>query len=122
VGIQGTVLIQNAKELTDYSRSEEDKLAQLIQGVADSGATVVVAGAAIGEMAMHFIEKHGIMAIRCVVQLCKKGSYIDSGVTLLTGMCPRHEGLVDQGPYTVLRLRSSGRVHQFVPMKMCHSS
>lgn len=61
---KGTVLIQNAKELTDYSRSEEDKLAQLIQGVADSGATVVVAGAAIGEMAMHFIEKHGIMAIR----------------------------------------------------------
>ena len=58
------MLIQSAKELTDYSRSEEDKLGHLIQSVADSGATVVVAGAAIGEMAMHFIEKAGLMAIR----------------------------------------------------------
>ena len=64
--LQGTVLIQNAKELLEYSRSEEDKLGQLIQGVVDSGATVVVAGAAIGEMAMHFIEKHGLMAIRSI--------------------------------------------------------
>lgn len=61
---KGTVLIQDAKELTEYSRSEENKLGQLIQAVADSGAKVVVAGAAIGEMAMHFIEKHGLMAIR----------------------------------------------------------
>ena len=29
-----------------------------------SGAKVVVAGNAIGEMAMHFIEKYGLMAIR----------------------------------------------------------
>lgn len=69
---QGTVLIKNAKELTDYSRSEEDKLGQLIQSLADSGATVVVAGAAIGEMAMHFIEKHGLMAIRCTPYLTQR--------------------------------------------------
>lgn len=61
---QGTVLIHNAQELTDYSRSEEDKLAALIQGIADSGATVVAAGSAIGEMAMHFLEKQGIMVLR----------------------------------------------------------
>ena len=62
--VQGTVLIRSAEELTAYSRSEEAKLEQLIQLVADSGASVVVAGAAIGEMAMHFIEKAGLMALR----------------------------------------------------------
>lgn len=61
---KGTVLIKSAQELTDYSRSEEAKLEELIKGIADSGATVVAAGAAIGEMAMHFLEKHGIMVIR----------------------------------------------------------
>ncbi len=61
---QGTVLIHNAQELTDYSRSEEDKLSSLIQGIVDSGATVVAAGAAIGEMAMHFLEKAGVMVLR----------------------------------------------------------
>jgi T-complex protein 1 subunit theta len=63
--LQGTVLIHNAQELQDYSRSEENKLAELIQGIADSGATVVAAGSSIGEMAMHFLEKHGIMVLRC---------------------------------------------------------
>lgn len=45
-------------------RSEEDKLEQYIKAVADSGAKVVVSGGSIGEMAMHFIEKYGLMAIR----------------------------------------------------------
>ncbi len=62
--LQGTVLIRSAAELEGYSRSEEDRLEALIKGIADSGARVVVAGSAIGEMALHFVEKHGMMALR----------------------------------------------------------
>lgn len=62
--MQGTVLLRNAEELQSYSRSEEDRMEQLIKGIADSGAKVVVAGSAIGEMAMHFVEKYGLMAVR----------------------------------------------------------
>ena len=62
--LQGTVLLRNAEELQSYSRSEEDRMEQLIKGIADSGAKVVVAGSAIGEMAMHFVEKYGLMAVR----------------------------------------------------------
>ena len=61
---QGTVLIHSAAELEGYSRGEEDRLESLIKGIADSGARVVVAGSAIGEMALHFIEKFGMMALR----------------------------------------------------------
>lgn len=64
VHMQGTVLLRNAEELQSYSRSEEDRMEQLIKGISDSGAKVVVAGSAIGEMAMHFVEKYGLMAVR----------------------------------------------------------
>ena len=37
-----------------------------LQGIVDSGAKAVAVGAAIGEMAMHFIEKAGLMVIRCL--------------------------------------------------------
>ena len=58
------MLIKNAEELEGYSRSEEDRLEALIKGIADSGARVVAAGSAIGDMALHFIEKYGMMALR----------------------------------------------------------
>ncbi len=58
------MLIRSAEELQGYSRSEEDRLEALIKGIADSGARVVVAGSAIGDMALHFVEKYGMMAVR----------------------------------------------------------
>eukprot|EP00879_Flechtneria_rotunda_P026898 GHRR01028742.1.p1 GENE.GHRR01028742.1~~GHRR01028742.1.p1 ORF type:complete len:375 (+),score=126.23 GHRR01028742.1:701-1825(+) len=61
---KGTVLIKSAEELENYSRSEENKLQEYIKGIADSGAKVVVSGGNIGEMAMHFLEKYSLMAIR----------------------------------------------------------
>ena len=62
--LQGTVLIKSAEELESYSSSEERKLEEIIKGIADAGTRVVAAGAAIGEMAMHFIEKYKMMAVR----------------------------------------------------------
>lgn len=61
---KGTVLIKSAEELENYSRSEEDRIEEIIKGIADTGAKVVVAGSSFGEMAMHFIEKYGLMAVR----------------------------------------------------------
>ena len=62
--MQGTVLIRSAQELEGYSRSEEDKLEGIIKGIADSGARVVAAGSSFGEMALHFVEKYNMMAVR----------------------------------------------------------
>lgn len=61
---KGTVLIKSAEELESYSRTEEAQLEEYIKAIADSGAKVVASGGAIGEMAMHFIEKYGMMALR----------------------------------------------------------
>ena len=58
------MLIRTAQELESYSRSEEDRLEAIIKSIADSGARVVAAGSAFGEMALHFVEKYGMMAVR----------------------------------------------------------
>jgi T-complex protein 1 subunit theta len=61
---KGTVLIKSAKELTDFSRGEEEMLEKTIKAIADSGAKVVVSGGKIGDMAIHFLNKYGLMAVR----------------------------------------------------------
>merc|ERR1712172_255660 len=61
---KGTVLIKTAEELSTFSRGEENMLENQIKAIADSGASVVVSGGKIGEMAMHFINKYNMMAVR----------------------------------------------------------
>ena len=61
---KGTVLIHDAEELKSYARSEEEKVEKAIKEIADAGVKVVIAGGSIGEMALHYIEKMGIMAVK----------------------------------------------------------
>jgi len=61
---KGTVLIKSANELKDFSRGEESLLEQQIKAIADSGANVVVAGAKFGDLALHYCNKFGLMAVR----------------------------------------------------------
>lgn len=73
---KGTVLIKTAAELTDFSRGEENLLEKQMKAIADSGAKVVVSGGKIGDMALHFLNKYGVMAVRLtskwdVRRLCK---------------------------------------------------
>ncbi|XP_062086305.1 T-complex protein 1 subunit theta-like [Humulus lupulus] len=53
---KGTVLIHSADQLENYAKTEEAKVEELIKAVADSGAKVIVSGAAVGEMALHFFK------------------------------------------------------------------
>eukprot|EP00249_Psilotum_nudum_P010921 c22847_g1_i1 orf=498-2132(-) len=61
---KGTVLIQHAEQLENYAKTEEAKIEELIKAVADSGATVIVSGAAVGEMALHFCERYKLMVLK----------------------------------------------------------
>jgi len=61
---KGTVLIKTAEELTNFSRGEESQLENQIKAIADSGADVVVAGGKFGDMALHYINKYNMMAVR----------------------------------------------------------
>ncbi|KAK9269613.1 hypothetical protein L1049_001390 [Liquidambar formosana] len=61
---KGTVLIHSAEQLENYAKTEEAKIEELIKAVADSGAKVIVSGAAVGEMALHFCERYKLMVLK----------------------------------------------------------
>jgi len=61
---KGTVLLKSAEELKAYNDSEEDSLEKIIKSIADTGATLVVCGQSIGELALHFVEKYGMMCLK----------------------------------------------------------
>ncbi|ONM27008.1 T-complex protein 1 subunit theta [Zea mays] len=61
---KGTVLIHSAEQLENYAKTEEAKVEELIKAVADSGAKVIVSGAAVGDMALHFCERYKLMVLK----------------------------------------------------------
>ena len=61
---KGTILLTNADELENYSKSEEDKFEAFIKGLADAGIQCVIATGSMSEMAVHFFEKYKIVAIK----------------------------------------------------------
>lgn len=61
---KGTVLIKTADELMKFSRGEESLLENQIKAIAESGASVVVAGGKFGDMALHYMNKYDLMAVR----------------------------------------------------------
>jgi len=61
---KGTVLLKSAEELEGYSRSEEDRMEQIIKDIAETGAKVIVSGSAVSDMALHFCTRYNLMVIR----------------------------------------------------------
>ncbi|KIV89823.1 T-complex protein 1, theta subunit [Exophiala mesophila] len=61
---KGTVLLKNAQEMMDFSKGEESQLEAAIKELYDSGLRVVVAGSTVGELALHYLNRFGILVIK----------------------------------------------------------
>eukprot|EP00761_Pharyngomonas_kirbyi_P003334 gb/GECH01003338.1/.p1 GENE.gb/GECH01003338.1/~~gb/GECH01003338.1/.p1 ORF type:complete len:540 (+),score=137.37 gb/GECH01003338.1/:1-1620(+) len=61
---KGTVLIESADQLVEYNKSEEAAMEEIIRGLHDAGVNVVVSGGSFGELALHFLERYGMMAVK----------------------------------------------------------
>ncbi|KAL9002722.1 MAG: hypothetical protein Q9188_004360 [Gyalolechia gomerana] len=61
---KGTVLLHNAKEMLDFTKGEESQLESTIKELHDSGLRVVVAGSTVGELALHYLNRFGILVIK----------------------------------------------------------
>jgi T-complex protein 1 subunit theta len=61
---KGTVLLKSAEELLNYNRSEEKKMEETIAAIAGCGVNVVIAHGSISDMAMHFLDKFGLMVLK----------------------------------------------------------
>eukprot|EP00163_Fabomonas_tropica_P028209 TRINITY_DN569_c0_g1_i1.p1 TRINITY_DN569_c0_g1~~TRINITY_DN569_c0_g1_i1.p1 ORF type:complete len:535 (+),score=215.98 TRINITY_DN569_c0_g1_i1:284-1888(+) len=61
---KGTILLKSAAELKNYNKSEEDHIEGLVQELASRGVKCVVSGSGFGEMALHFLNKYKICAVK----------------------------------------------------------
>jgi T-complex protein 1 subunit theta len=61
---KGTVLLKSSKELYDFSKGEEAQMENTIKELKDSGLRVVVAGSTVGELALHYLNRAGILVIK----------------------------------------------------------
>lgn len=61
---KGTVLMKNAEDLLNFSTGEEKHMEKIFQELADSGLNVLVAGSTVGELALHYLNRHNILVVK----------------------------------------------------------
>ncbi|KAK5730850.1 T-complex protein 1 subunit theta [Elasticomyces elasticus] len=61
---KGTVLLKSSKELFEFTKGEEHQMENTIKELHDSGMRVVVAGGPVGELALHYLNRAGILVIK----------------------------------------------------------
>ncbi|KAI1505412.1 T-complex protein 1 subunit theta [Biscogniauxia marginata] len=61
---KGTVLLHNAQEMIDFTKGEEAQLESAIKELHDVGLRVVIAGSTVGELALHYLNRYGILVIK----------------------------------------------------------
>jgi len=61
---KGVFRFNNADQLLNFSKEEENTIDEIVKGIANSGAKVVIAGGAISEMCLHFLERYKLMVVK----------------------------------------------------------
>ncbi|KAJ2917725.1 hypothetical protein MD484_g2687, partial [Candolleomyces efflorescens] len=61
---KGTVLIKNAEEMLNFTSGEEKHLEKIFKEIADSGVKVIIAGATVGELALHYLNRLNIAVLK----------------------------------------------------------
>lgn len=61
---KGTVLIQNANELLNYSKGEEELAEKFVQKLVNANINVVVCGGSVADIVLHFMDKYKIMVVK----------------------------------------------------------
>ena len=58
------MLINNAQELMNFSKGEEDMMEAQVKAIQETGANVVVTGGKVADMALHYANKYKLMVVR----------------------------------------------------------
>ncbi|XP_053561962.1 T-complex protein 1 subunit theta isoform X2 [Bombina bombina] len=95
---KGTVLINNAQELMNFSKGEEHLMEEQVKAIADAGANIVVTGGKVADMALHYANKYNLMLVRLnskfdLRRLCKTVSA--TALPRLTPPTPEEMGHCD---------------------------
>jgi len=85
---KGTVVMSNAEDLLTYNKGEEQLMEEHIRGIKESGADVIVSGGSISEMAMHFIDRYKLMAVKITSKFELRRICRATGATALVRLGP----------------------------------
>lgn len=109
---KGTVLLKSADELLAFSKDEEASIETQIKALADAGINVIVSGGKVSEMALHFLNKYKIMAVRLMSKfdLRRVAKTVDA-VVLPKIRVPTHEEI---GACDSLYIDEIGETHVVV--------
>lgn len=71
-----TWLVTSADQLEGFQKAQEDQMERVVKDIKESGTDVVVVHGKIGELAMHFLERYGLMVVKLnskfdVMRICK---------------------------------------------------
>jgi len=61
---KGTVLLNTAEELTNFTKGEEDQMEELMKGIKNAGVNAIVVGGSISDIGQHFANKYDILTIK----------------------------------------------------------
>ena len=61
---KGTALIETAEELLNYSKKDEEVMEGIIKKIAETGVNVIIGNANFGDLALHYLNRYGIMAVK----------------------------------------------------------
>ncbi|KIO23225.1 hypothetical protein M407DRAFT_244862 [Tulasnella calospora MUT 4182] len=95
---KGTVLLKNAEEMLNFTTGEEKHVSKILTEIADSGVKVIVAGAGVGELALHFLDRLGIAVIKVLNKFDLRRLCRVVGATPLARLgapTPEEAGMVD---------------------------
>lgn len=85
---KGTVLIKNAGELMNFSKDEEKQMEKYFTEIAQTGVKVVVTGSGIGELALHFMNRLGLLVIKILSKFELRRLAKVTGATVMTRLGP----------------------------------
>lgn len=95
---KGTVLLKNADELLGFSKGEEQHLEKIIEEIAATGVKCIIAGNQVGELALHYLNRHGIVVLKVLSKFDLRRLSRVVGATPLTRLgppTPEEMGFVD---------------------------
>merc|ERR1719401_2438833 len=61
---KGTVLLESAEQLMNYTKGEEQRMDEFIKSIRDCGVEVVISGGSISEIAGHFLNKYKMLVLK----------------------------------------------------------
>ncbi|MCQ2820920.1 MAG: T-complex protein 1 subunit theta [archaeon] len=102
------VVFKNASDLLNYTKGEEDHMESIIKAIVDSGVKAVVVGGAISNMALHFLDKYGILAFRIMSKFELRRVAKALGATLLVRLgAPTEEEMGYADEISVMEISST---------------